>query len=666
MQRTPTQILILLALLWLPLTAGCGGESPDTPANPAPEPIFDNPYVNAGPTRIRFTDVSARTGIDTVNHSGRPGLKEYLLEAVGPGAAWLDFDGDGLLDIYVPDGDVFSNYRLAKVDDPRTGRTRKMLKALSPRRQVFRDQLWRNNGDGTFTDVAATAGIVEERWSFGATAFDYEADGDQDIFVCNFGHNVFWRNNGDGTFTDIAEQVGLLGLPWVWSAAAAVGDVDGDGRLDLYVTGMSDSSAEVERMRVKLGLPLDVDASTVSGRDCRWRGIRAYCGPIGLGGLHDTLYHQQEDGSFQDVSAAWGARPRVGKYGFSALMWDFNDDGLQDIYVANDSEENFMWQQERGPGGQVLFRDTADTLGIKVGAQVTAQASMGLDVADIDFDGRLDIFVTNFSHDFNNMFMAKRAAGAEGSIYFKDRGMQTMGQEVYYDLSWGCGWYDFDNDGDLDLYFANGHVYKEIDLFERTGASFEQLNALFECMEAERLGFREIGTKGQKNAGLEVNKDDLFAGDGMAVAQCSRQAAFADFNNDGRVDILVQNMNTPPTVLLNTSETGPDGRWILLSLTQPGGNRDGIGAIVDVTFGPAGARKTRRVSNTRQRSFLGCNDPRLHIGLGAAQRCDVTVTWPGKERAKTEYQGLEAGRHYLLQRSGGVAVPQELKTFDVK
>ncbi len=664
MKRIPILLLLALALGLPPSLAGCGGETKEVTENPAVEPVLDNPYAKAGPTRIRFVDIGAAAGFDVVNHSGRPGVKEFLIEAVGPGAAWFDYDADGLVDVYVPDGDVFTNYDLAQIEDGASGRTRTVLKAHAKRKDVYLDQLYRNNGDGTFTNVAAEAGIHEERWSFGCTAFDYDADGDTDLFVANFGPNVLWRNNGDGTFTDVAEEVGLQGPEWKWDTCAAVGDVDGDGRLDLYVGAYADPAAEVERLRVKSGLPVGATVAQIGGRDCNWRGLKAYCGPRGLKGQYDTLYRQREDGRFEDMTDAWGVRPRVGKYAFTCLMYDFNEDGYLDIYVANDSEENYMWQQERGDDGRIFFRDTADTLGIKVGSQVNAQASMGADVADIDGDGHLDIFVTNFSHDFNNMYMAKRA-GANGPIYFKDRGLQTMGQQVYYDLSWGCGWHDFDNDGDLDLFFANGHVYKEIDLFEKTGASFEQYNSLFECMDDRRLGYREIGAKGQESAAAGVNKADLDAGPGMAVRRCSRQAAFGDLNNDGRVDILVQNMNEPPTVLLNTSKTDGAGRWAKFSLRQPGGNRDALGAVIDVRYGPAGQQRVRRMANVRQRSFLGTNDPRMHVGLGSAGTCDVTVTWPGKERAKTEFKGLEAGRHWLLDRESEQASPLEMPAFEV-
>ena len=311
--RPHTPWLLAASLLVLPLIAtGCGDKPSAEAKNPRPEAVEADRWKDAPATRIRFRDITATAGITATNHSGRAGLKEFLIEAVGPGAAWFDYDGDGLLDVYMPDGDVFSNYTLENVQDPATGRTRPMLRPKEPRKEVFTDRLWRNNGDGTFTDVTKKAGIHEERWSFGATPFDYDADGDQDIFVSNFGLNTFWRNNGDGTFTDVAEALGLQGDPFSWSTCAAVGDVDGDGRLDLYVGTYSDAAHEVERLRVKQNLPEGSPVESVSGRDCSWRAIPAYCGPLGLKGQHDAMYRQTEDGTFEDVTDAWGLRPRVG------------------------------------------------------------------------------------------------------------------------------------------------------------------------------------------------------------------------------------------------------------------------------------------------------------------------------------------------------------------
>jgi hypothetical protein len=622
----------------------------------APSEEGRNPHAAAGPTAIRFDDVSEACGISTVNHSGREGVKEYLPEAVGTGPSWLDFDGDGWLDLYVPDGDVYSNYVRKEEVDPASGARGVRLVPKSPRPERFRDQLWRNRGDGTFEDVAERAGVADENWSFGSTAADFDGDGWTDLFVANFGACRLYRNNGDGSFTDVAPSVGLAEATAQgrWNTCGAVGDYDGDGRLDLYVAAYSDIAAEVERQRIERQLPEGTPVEAISGRSCRWKAIRAYCGPLGLVAQPDLLFRGMADGTYLDVTDAVGLRPREAKYAFTSLFYDVNDDGLPDVYVANDSVENFFWQQERDAEGRVRFRDTSDILGVKYGQQLNAQASMGAAVADVNRDGIFDLFVTNFSHDYNNVYVGHRAKGSAGGFYFRDRGLQVMGQAVYYDLSWGCGWYDFDNDRDLDLYVANGHVYKEIDLFEKTGTPYDQWNAIFECLEAETLKYREIGPKAKVPAG--VNPADLDAGSGAQAKKCSRGAAFGDFDNDGFVDVFVQNMNAAPTLIRNAAAPGADRRWVKIGLRQPGRNRDALGAKVRVTAG--GVTQTFPV--LRVTSFLGCDDPRLPVGLGSAETCDVEVTWPptgeaGGERATTRFEGLAAGSWWILDRATGKA-----------
>jgi hypothetical protein len=675
-------VAVVAALLMLG-AGGCGDE-PASPSSPgaghggmgagpddvggtmsgsgmeAPTSVWD-PHPEMGAPTMRFRDVSELSRIHTVNHSGTEGVKEFLLEAVGVGPAWLDYDRDGLLDVYVPDGDVFANYELVHELDPATRVTRPLLVKRAEPRVRFKDQLWRNNGDGTFTDVAEQAGVADERWSFGATACDVDADGWTDIYVANYGANRLWRNNGDGSFTDLAVELGALAAPGTWSTCSAVADLDGDERLDFYVPAYSDPADEVERQRRDRGIALGAPVETISGRSCRWKRVRAYCGPIGLKGQHDAYLRQTADGTFEDAAQAVGMRPRVAQYGFQALTWDFDEDGRIDVYVANDSVESFLWQAEADAEGRLTYRDVSDWKGVKFGRNLSPQAGMGAAVADIDGDGMFDIFKTNFSLDYNNMYMAQRQ-GAKGAVYYKDAGLVKLGQAVFYDLSWGCGWLDFDNDADLDLYVANGHVYKEIDLQKETGASYDQWNTLIECIDPKALDYREIGTKAAEN----LSRPRLGAGDGLALRKCSRGCAFADFNNDGRVDMLVTNMNQPPNLILNVTPHAPDRNWALLSLEQPGMNREALGARLDVTAG--GRTQARPV--IRAWSFLGSNDPRVHVGLGAATTFDVKVTWPGTKREVTHHRGLVAGKHWVLKRDpsqGEKAWSEDvpLRTFDV-
>ena len=650
-----------MALLLALLATSCG--EPKAESNDKADAGDESPHEHAdvGPTRIRFVDVTTKAGMTAINHSGRPGSKEYLIEAVGPGSAWLDFNHDGYMDLFIPDGDVFSNYRFQQITEERDGKKRERVICVrrEDAKETYRAQLWRNNADGTFTDVAATAGVDSAAWSFGATAFDYNADGWPDLFVANWGHDQLYRNNQDGTFTDVAAELGVQGDEGAWSTCAAVGDIDGDDRLDLYVARYSDPSAEVDRLRKKHKMSLDTPVNAVPGRDTFWRGMRVYIGPVGLVPQADIAYRQQEDGTFRDVTKEWGLIPLSHQYGFTTALFDFNGDGLSDLYVANDSVENFLWEQARDSKNRIVFEDRASTLGVKTGRGSTGQASMGLTCSDMNQDGEVDYFVTNFSHDYNNIFLGYRMES--GNYYFKDRGRRVMAQQVYFDLSWGCGWEDFDNDGDWDLFVANGHVYFEVENFKDIGSEYEQYNALFECIDPNALSYREIGPKAQAKPG-GLDPKDLDAGDGMHVKRCSRQAAFADFNNDGRMDVVVSNLNEAPTVLAGAGPVDDDHRWIKLRLEMPESkNRDALGALIQVDAGES-VQYRPVIALT---SFLGSNDPRLHFGVGSATSCTLRIRWPGETKYTTEIKNIATGKYYRILRGQKDPVEVPMRAFEL-
>jgi hypothetical protein len=650
------------------------GSARDSGADVAPEgagSALGPAGVKLPPPAFRFEDATAESGLGgEINHSGRGGVKEFLVEAVGPGACWIDFDNDGRLDLYVPDGDEFLNYRLAYEDDPqKPGAKRAVLREKDPRPQPFRDRLYRNLGGGKFEDVTVKAGVGDERWSFGALAWDHDGDGWTDIFLANYGKCRLWHNNGNGTFTDRAEELGLAGSPDEWATNATCGDYDGDGRLDLYVGRYSDVAHEVESQRARKKRPEDTPVEDIRGRGCKWRGIQAYCGPVGLKGQHDSLYRQRPDGTFEDVSAASGVRAKNPKYAFQCFFFDYDGDGLLDVFVANDSEENFLWKQQRDASGEIRFTDVAEIVGVKYGSANLPQASMGAAVADMNQDGIFDLFVTNFSHDWNNIYLGARYAGG---VSYKDRGLQVMGEAVFYDLAWGCGWYDFDDDGDLDLLVANGHVYKEIDLFEKTGTAYDQHPAVFECLdpkgytvEAKTVPpkYREVGGKmKEKRLPKGTTYEDLFAGKGLEIKKCSRGATFGDYDNDGDVDVFLGRLNDAPTLLRNDLAPGEGRGWVKLALRMPGGNREGIGATVKVTskttVDRVGTKESQDLSQWfcvyRGSSFLGTDDARLHVGVGDAKTVDVTVTWPGPAKETTEYKGLAVRAFHVLLKDGKV------------
>ncbi|HID11639.1 MAG TPA: CRTAC1 family protein [Candidatus Latescibacteria bacterium] len=507
----------------------------------------------------------------------------YIVEAKGGGAAvFLDYDNDGWMDIYIVNGSK--------------------LEGFPPGREP-RNVLYRNNGDGTFTDVTEEAGVGDTRWGMGCTAVDYDNDGDTDIYVANFGPNVLYRNNGDGTFTDVTEEAGV-GDP-KWSTGTAWGDYDGDGDLDLYVANYVD---------------FDVDHLEKYRSRNIWHGIEVMAGPRGLEGAEDVFYRNNGDGTFTEVTAEAGLVDRLKGYGFTVLFADYDNDGDLDIYVANDSVPNYLYRNN----GDGTFTEVGLETGVAYSEDGREQAGMGAVFGDYDNDGWLDIFVTNFSDDNNTLYRN------EGDGFFTDVTFQTgLGGPSLPFVSWGTEFLDYDNDGWKDIFVATGHVYPQVDLYD-FGTTYKERNLLFH--------------NNGDGAFTEVTGQ---AGPGMQVEKVSRGAAFGDYDNDGDIDVLVLNMGDMPTLLRN--EGGNRNHWIKFRTVGTRSNRDGIGARIWVTAG--GLTQMREVYMGS--SFLCGNDIRVHFGLGRNTKVDlVRVRWPSG--LVEEFRGLKANKLYILKEGEGV------------
>lgn len=529
----------------------------------------------AEPLPIRLVDVAAQAGVTLQNLSGGP-RKDYLLEIAGNGAAWLDYDGDGWLDLLIVNG--------SKIEHIERGGD--LMAAL-----------YRNQRNGKFTDVTKASGLTRTGWGMGACAADYDNDGHADVYLTGYGANVLYRNRGDGTFADVTARAGVEETRW--STGCAWGDYDRDGWLDLYVANY---------------VALDVRKTPTRGVNsfCQYMGMDVLCGPRGLPAASDRLFRNNGDGTFTDVSQQAGIAGSA-FYGFQVMFSDLDDDGWPDIYVANDSTPNFCFRNNRDG----TFTDIALEAGVALSEEGRAQAGMGLDIADYDRDGRLDVFVTNFSHDTNTLYRNT----AEG--FRIETTAAGLGESSLPYLGWGTGFVDLDNDSWLDLLVANGHIYPEIDLFP-LGSTYLQRMLLYRNNGTGR--FEEIGTR---------------MGEAVAAPRAGRGVAFADYDNDGDVDFLVVNMDGRPSLFRN--DGGNRANWLSLRLRGVKSNRDAIGARVRVTAN--GVTQTAEVRSGA--SYLSTNDPRLHFGLGKARQADtIEVRWPSGLLQR--FENVAAGEFFVI------------------
>ncbi|MDX2152069.1 MAG: CRTAC1 family protein [Bryobacteraceae bacterium] len=501
------------------------------------------------PFAAKFTDVAREAGLTHPVIFGNDVRVQYLFETSQGGVAWIDYDKDGWLDAF-----FVSGTRLT--EDPPEATNR----------------LYRNNRDGTFTDVTEKAGLRRTGWGSGVTVGDYDADGDDDLFVTYFGDNALYRNNGDGTFTDVAAQCGLKQPKKVWNAGASFFDMDRDGDLDLFVSNYVD---------------FDVERVPKPGENafCTWKGIAVACGPRGLPQARMWLY-RNDGGKFTDISERAGvAKARC--YGMTAAAADLNDDGWPDVYVACDSSPSLLFLNQKNG----TFTEEGVERGVALNEDGKEQAGMGLGIGDYNLDGVLDIFKTHFTDDTHALYR-----GLDGGM-FEDMTLAAgLGVETRF-VGWGAAMADLDNDGWPDLFAATGQVYPET---EKVLAGYPY--------RSPRLLFRNLG-----NGRFEQLFEE--AGPAFAAAHSSRGAALGDYDNDGDLDILIMNRNEPPSLLRNDLPAGAN--WIQV--------RAPVGTRVTAVYG--GKRQAQEVLS--QSSFYSANDRRLHFGLGAAAAVDLEIRLPG-------------------------------------
>jgi hypothetical protein len=531
------------------------------------------------PFHARLTDVAAQAGLTRPVVYGGIDTKSYIVEVVGCGVAFLDYDNDGWLDLLVLNG--------TRLEGAPPGTT---------------SRLYKNNRDGTFTDVTEKAGLTRTGWASAVTVGDYDNDGFDDLFITYYGQNVLYHNNGNGTFTDVTEKAGLRQDAVRYASGCTWVDYDRDGQLDLFVAYYLDTTLE------KLPKPGE-------NVDCRWKGVPVNCGPRGLPTGFIRLFHNNGDGTFTDVSQRSGVVEAKGSYPMTAVAADYDNDGWPDIYVACDSTPSWLFRNQHDG----TFRQEGLERGVALSEDGLEQAGMGVAVGDYDLDGNLDIFKTHFSDDTSVLYRN------DGKGYFNDFTIRAgLGVETRY-IGWGAGMVDLDNDGFPDLFVVTGSVYPEV---ERALPAYP--------FRTPRLVFRNLG-----DGRFEELIDE--AGPGVAAPHPSRGCAFGDFDNDGDVDVLVMNMNEPPSLLRNDVTGG--GHWLKVLLVGVKSNRSAIGARVLARYG--GRTQAQEVS--AQSSFYSVNDRRLHFGLGPATSAELTIVWPS---GATEKIGSVDADHLVVVREG--------------
>jgi enediyne biosynthesis protein E4 len=550
-----------LALLCLTTVLfGCRPHPPASPALADSKPRDTTPRQPAADASPRFVDVASQAGLNAVTYGGGE-RKDHLLESVGTGAAFLDYDEDGRLDIYVVNA-------WALDEEP----SRVRLKG--------RNVLYRNRGDGTFEDVTARAGVADDSWGCGVCVGDYDNDGHVDLYVTNFGPNRLYRNRGDGTFAQVAEKAGVADPGW--GAGASFFDADGDGDLDLYVANYVEATLE------------DVLSAR---RTNLWREkARVMVGPFGLRGGRDRFFRNKGDGTFEDATDEAGMTDVAESYGLGVLASDLDNDGDVDVFVSNDSNPNFLYRND----GKGKFTEIGTWSGAGLNSQGIAQAGMGVDAADLDGDGLQDIALSTFIHDSASLYRNL------GQLQFEDISAPLGLKKITYNvLKWGCAFFDYDLDGDVDLVIVNGHIYPQVDQTPELGETDRQLPILL------------------RNDGAKLIDVSRSAGPGFQVPVSARGLAVGDHDDDGDLDLLVTVMDGSPLLLRNDSPRR--GHWLKLRLL----NRHGSPSINARAMISAGKRSQIRELRSGS-TYQSQNALELHFGLGEATTVDsLEIHWPG-------------------------------------
>jgi len=542
------------------------------------------PGVRATPdSDVRFVDVTAAAGIK-FKHFSAP-EKKYIVESMSGGVALFDYDNDGWLDIY------FTNsLTVDTANDPKSARS----------------ALYHNERDGTFTDVTEKSGMAYPGWAMGVATGDYDGDGWVDVYVTCLGPNHLYHNNGDGTFTDVTKKAGVDDPRW--SAGAAFGDYDNDGDLDLFVTNYVDFQLK--------DLP-----EFGKGKFCQFRGVPVQCGPRGLPGAGDSLFRNNGDGTFTDVSKPAGVSDPDGRFGMSALWSDLDSDGWMDLYVANDSGPNFLYKNNKDG----TFKETGLLAGCAVSEDGSEQGSMGLTIGDYNHDGLLDVFVTNFSDEYNTLYRQEK-----GMSFMDVSFAAKLAQISFPYVGWATDFLDYDNDGWVDLMVMNGHVYPQVDKIG-SGTTYAQRIFLF---HNDRNGtFSEVAAN---------------CGDALMTRRVSRGAAFGDIDNDGDIDVVINNLDGSAVILRN--DGGNKNNWISIKAIGSRKNRDALGAQIKVTAGDLVQVKEVYSGG----SYISQNDTRLYFGLGKKTRVDsIEVRWPGGGKVET-IRDVPVNQPVIIEEGKGI------------